>query len=92
MYEDASGDHGAVPTIRDIAERAGIAISTVSRELSNPQRVNVRTRERIERIASELGYVPNIQARGLTSGRTGAVALLVPDVTNPFYFGIVHGT
>lgn len=92
MNEDGSGEQGAVPTIRDIAERAGVAISTVSRALSNPQRVNVRTRERIERIASELGYVPNTQARGLTSGRTGAVALLVPDVTNPFYFGIIRGT
>lgn len=53
MYQDASGDHGAVPTIRDVAERAGVAISTVSRALSNPKRVNVRTRERIERMASE---------------------------------------
>lgn len=81
-----------MPTIRDIAERAGVATSTVSRALSNPQRVNARTRERIEKIAAELHYVPSTQARGLSSGRTGAIAVLVPDVTNPFYFDIIRGT
>ncbi|WP_369046243.1 LacI family DNA-binding transcriptional regulator [Sinomonas sp. P10A9] len=81
-----------MPTIRDIAERAGVATSTVSRALSNPQRVNARTRERIEKIAAELHYVPSSQARGLSSGRTGIIAVLVPDVTNPFYFDIIRGT
>ena len=81
-----------LPTIRDIALRTGVATSTVSRALANPDRVNVRTRERIQRVAAELGYVPSTQARALSSGRTGTVALLVPDVTNPFYFDIVRGT
>ncbi|MHA7985991.1 LacI family DNA-binding transcriptional regulator [Rathayibacter sp. CAU 1779] len=79
-------------TLADVAERAGVAISTASRALSNPGRVNVATRERIERIAAELGYSPNSQARALTSGRSGAVAVLVSDVTNPFYFDIIRGT
>ncbi|MCC9205576.1 LacI family DNA-binding transcriptional regulator [Arthrobacter sp. zg-Y769] len=83
---------GRLPTIRDIAARAGVAVSTVSRALSNPARVSTRTREKIERIAAELEYVPSTQARSLSSGRTGTVALLVPDVTNPFYFDIVRGT
>jgi LacI family transcriptional regulator len=43
-------------------------------------------------VAAELGYSPNSQARALTSGRSGAVAVLVSDVTNPFYFGIIRGT
>lgn len=81
-----------MPTIRDIAEIAGVATSTVSRALSNPQRVNARTREKIERIAAELHYVPSTQARGLSSGRTGVIAVLVPDITNPFYFDIIRGT
>jgi DNA-binding LacI/PurR family transcriptional regulator len=88
----ADGADHRMPTIRDIAERAGVATSTVSRALSNPQRVNARTRERIEKIAAELNYVPSTQARGLSSGRTGAIAVLVPDVTNPFYFDIIRGT
>jgi LacI family repressor for deo operon, udp, cdd, tsx, nupC, and nupG len=91
MDQGSKGGPERLPTIRDIAEVAGVALSTVSRALSKPERVNARTRERIEKIASELGYVPSPQAQGLSSGRTGAVALLVPDVTNPFYFGIVRG-
>ncbi|WP_427173426.1 LacI family DNA-binding transcriptional regulator [Arthrobacter sp. 92] len=81
-----------VPTIRDVAEAAGVATSTVSRALSNPDRVNPRTRERIEEVAAQLNYVPSSQARGLSSGRTNAVAVLVPDITNPFYFDIIRGT
>lgn len=80
------------PTIRDVADRAGVTPSTVSRALSKPGRVNFRTRERIETIAAELGYVPSSYARALSSGRTSTVALLVPDITNPFYFDIIRGT
>lgn len=83
---------GAPPTIRDVAEMAGVATSTVSRALSNPGRVNRVTRERIEEAAAALNYVPSSQARGLSSGRTNAIAVLVPDVTNPFYFDIIRGT
>lgn len=79
-------------TINDVAERSGVAASTVSRALSNPGRVNQHTRLRIEQAAAELNYVPSSQARALSSGKTGAVALLVPDITNPFYFGIIRGT
>ena len=86
----APGSKG--PTIKDVAELAGVATSTVSRALSNPDRVNARTRERIEQVAAQLKYAPSSQARGLSSGRTNAVAVLVPDVTNPFYFDIIRGT
>ena len=79
-------------TINDIAALTGVAPSTVSRALSRPGRVNAATRERIEAVARELNYVPNSQARALTSGRTGTIAVLVSDVTNPFYFGIIRGT
>jgi LacI family repressor for deo operon, udp, cdd, tsx, nupC, and nupG len=88
----AVGAADRAPTIKDVAEVAGVATSTVSRALSNPDRVNRRTRERIEQVAAQLNYVPSSQARGLSSGRTNAVALLVPDVTNPFYFDIIRGT
>lgn len=80
------------PTIRDVAELAGVATSTVSRALSNPGRVNPRTRERVEQVAAQLNYVPSSQARSLSSGRTLTVAVLVPDVTNPFFFDIIRGT
>jgi LacI family transcriptional regulator len=79
-------------TINDIAKLTDVAPSTVSRALNNPGRVNPVTRERIQAVARQLNYVPNAQARALTSGRTGTIALLVSDVTNPFYFPIIRGT
>ncbi|WP_115788281.1 LacI family DNA-binding transcriptional regulator [Arthrobacter silvisoli] len=80
-----------MPTIRDVAKLAGVATSTVSRALSNPARVNRYTRERIVEAAAQLNYVPSSQAQGLSNGRTNAVAVLVPDITNPFYFDIIRG-
>lgn len=93
-YEaETSGPASKAPaTLADVARASGVAISTVSRALSNPERVGRATRERIERIAAELRYVPNSHARALTSGRTRAIAVLVSDVTNPFYFDIIRGT
>jgi DNA-binding LacI/PurR family transcriptional regulator len=88
------GDSAPPPrrvTIHDVAARAGVAASTVSRALSRPYRVNRDTRARIEEVARELHYTPNAQARALTSGRTQTVAVLVSDVTNPFYFGMIRG-
>jgi LacI family transcriptional regulator, repressor for deo operon, udp, cdd, tsx, nupC, and nupG len=79
-------------TIHDIAAFCGVAASTVSRALSTPDRVNVRTRARIEEAAARLNYTPNSQAKALSSGRTGAVGVLVPDITNPFYFDLIRGT
>jgi LacI family transcriptional regulator len=78
-------------TISDVARKVGVATSTVSRALSNPDRVNEVTRKRILEAASELSYRPNPQARSLTSGRTSSIALLIPDVTNPFFFDLIKG-
>jgi len=57
-----------------------------------PGRVSDEMRQRVLAAAEELGYQPNPHARSLLSGRNHAVALLVPDVTNPFYFGLIRGT
>ncbi|WP_026555448.1 LacI family DNA-binding transcriptional regulator [Arthrobacter sp. 35W] len=86
----ASTDRPA--TIHDVAALSGVAASTVSRALSTPERVNIRTRVKIEAAAAQLHYIPNSQAKALSSGRTGAVAVLVADITNPFYFDIIRGT
>lgn len=79
-------------TIHDVAAQAGVAPSTVSRALNNPHRVNAETGERVRKIAHDLKYVPSTQARALSSGTTRTVALLVPDITNPFYFDLIRGT
>ncbi|MCP3803093.1 LacI family transcriptional regulator [Allokutzneria sp. A3M-2-11 16] len=80
-----------MPTIHDVAREAGVAASTVSRAFSNPRRVNVHTRQHIVAVAERLGYRPNPLARALPSGRTTTIGLLLPDVTNPFFFGIIRG-
>jgi LacI family transcriptional regulator, repressor for deo operon, udp, cdd, tsx, nupC, and nupG len=78
-------------TIIDVARAAGVAPSTVSRSFTNPNRVNSRTRDHIMEIATGLGYSPNPMARALESGRTNTLALLVPDITNPYFAGVIKG-
>jgi LacI family transcriptional regulator len=78
-------------TITDVARVAGVAPSTVSRAFSNPGRVNAQTRAEVLEVAEQLGYVPNQTARTLVSGRTNTLALLVPDITNPYFSGVIKG-
>lgn len=82
---------GKAATIADVARLAGVATSTVSRALSQPGRVSAATTKRVEDAAKKLSYTPSTQARSLTSGRTGTVALVVPDIANPFYFDLIRG-
>ena len=78
-------------TITDVAAAAGVAASTVSRSFTRPGRVNHRTREHVLAVAESLGYQPNPAAQALESGRTRTVGLLVPDITNPYFAGIIKG-
>jgi LacI family transcriptional regulator len=64
---------------------------TVSRVLNDASHVKPTTRERVERAIKELHYVPSVAARSLRSKRTNALALLVPDVTNPFWTTVARG-
>jgi LacI family transcriptional regulator len=78
-------------TIREVAERAGVSTMTVSRVLNESSRVQPETRQKVELAIAELGYVPNSLARGLSSQKTGVLALIVPDVANPFFTKAVRG-
>lgn len=78
-------------TIWDVARAAGVSPSTVSRALSLSPRVAEATRDRVIQAARSLGYEPNRAARGLVTGRTHNLGLIVPDLTNPFFPGIVKG-
>lgn len=79
------------PTIYDVATAAGVAPSTVSRAFSRPGRVNAETAARIRQVAEDMGYRANPLARALPTGRTSLLALVVSDVTNPFFFQIIRG-
>lgn len=82
---------GTAATIYDIAKAAGVNASTVSRALSNPGRVSVKTQKKIEDAAAELNYQVNPFARALPTGRTNTVGLIVSDITNPMYFDVIRG-
>jgi DNA-binding LacI/PurR family transcriptional regulator len=78
-------------TLADVADEAGVAVSTASRALSNPDRVSAPTRHHVQSVATRLGYRHNRMAPALETGRTPMIALLVADVTNPHNFGLIRG-
>jgi LacI family transcriptional regulator len=80
-----------MPTIRDVAKRAGVAPITVSRVINNSGYVSDETRERVDAAIAELGYVPNTLARSLRSRRTNTLALVLTDITNPFWTTVARG-
>jgi LacI family transcriptional regulator len=78
-------------TIKDVARLSGVSPMTVSRVINGSDRVRPDTRQRVQQAISELGYVPSRLARGLIRQKTGTLALIVPDVANPFFTLIVRG-
>ncbi|MBG0564467.1 LacI family DNA-binding transcriptional regulator [Actinoplanes aureus] len=77
-------------TVHDVADAAGVSVSTVSRALTGGS-VSPATRETVMAAAERLGYRPNRTARGLITGRTGNYGLIVPDLRNPFFADIAKG-
>jgi DNA-binding LacI/PurR family transcriptional regulator len=78
-------------TIHDVARRAAVSPSTVSRALRATNLVRASTRERVLAAVKELRYQPNLAARSLITGRTGNVGIVVSDLSNPFYTGVLRG-
>lgn len=72
-------------TVREVAQRANVSISTVSRVLTGNARVSPKLRQRVIDAVEELGYRPNALARGLRMRRTAVIGLLIPDISNPFF-------
>jgi LacI family transcriptional regulator len=77
--------------IKEVARRAGVSIGTVSNVLNRPELVASSTRQRVLDAISELGYVRNDSARQLRAGQSRQIALVVLDVTNPFFTDVVRG-
>ena len=88
---EAPSPAGHHPTIRDVARRAGVSLQTISRVLNGKAEVSPETRERILHVIRELDYRPSTQARGLATRKTYALALVIPDISNPFFADVTRG-
>lgn len=76
--------------IKDVANLAGVSVSTVSKYLNNPSGLSEPYRSMVEKAVQELNYTPNALARSLRTKRTNTVALIVPDITNTFYVEVYN--
>ena len=86
-----NGFNNTRATIKDVAVKANVSLSTVSRALSGSKELSEATRERIVKICNEQGYRVNALARSLIRSRTNVIGLIVPEVTNPFYAEVSLG-
>lgn len=76
-------------SLKDVAQRAGVSIKTVSNVVNNYQHVTPKMRAKVQQAIDELGYRPNLTARHLRKGRTGIIALAVPEFGNPYFAELV---
>ena len=81
----------AHPSVRDVAERAGVSVGTVSHALNHPERVADSTLERVRAAIAELGFVRSETARRLRHGGSSLVGVLVHDISNPFFTEAARG-
>lgn len=72
-------------TMKDVAQVVGVSTYTVSRALNGKKDVSEQLRQKILRVSREMGYVPNVAARGLQAGRTRTVAIVLDDLQNMYY-------
>src|SRR5688500_11607122 len=76
---------GVVITMRDVAIRSGVSVSTVSRVITGSVPVDPATAERVREVIADLGYRPNLLARSFRRQVTQTIGLVVPDNSNPFF-------
>ncbi len=79
------------PTIRDVAERAGVSTATVSRAINEPRSVSDKLQEEVMEAIEELDYKPSSVAKGLKTNKTNTLALVITDNESPFYAKIMRG-
>ena len=77
--------------MKDVAERAGVSLGTVSNVLNRPERVSAVNRAKVEQAMTDLGFVRNESARQLRAGRSNTIAYVMLDATNPFFTDVAQG-
>ena len=85
-----SSSNGSI-TIREVAVEAGVSTATVSRALAGLGGGAQEARHRVARAVASLNYRPNRLARGLRLGHRKVIGVIIPDLQNPFFTGVVHG-
>ena len=86
------GQVGAQVTLQDVADRAGVSLTTASRVLSNsPRRVGRQLAGRVHKAVAELGYTANLQARAVATGQSSMVGVVVHDIADPYFSSIAAG-
>src|SRR5579863_338860 len=80
-----------MPTIKQVAERAGVSIGTVSHVITGTVPVSQRLRSKVETAIRELDYFPNHVARSLKTSKTRTLGIIVPDMTIPFFPRVIRG-
>lgn len=90
-YHSAKEDLYMKTTIRDVAKMANVSISTVSRVMNAPETVVESKRRRVLEAIKELQYQPNAFARGLIYKKSNTLGVMIPDIENPYYAGLLRG-
>ena len=85
MTPTSSGPNVHRATILDVAAAAGVSRQTVTRAMNDMPGISASTRERVQRLAAELGYSPSRFAKGLVQGARTSLGLAIPDLTNPYF-------
>ena len=77
--------------MRDVAERAGVSVTTVSHVVNETRPVSEGLRGRVLLVMEELGYQPNVLARSLRRKKTHTIGIIIPDSSNPFFAEVARG-
>lgn len=85
MASREAGKKSTPVNIHDVAQRAGVAIASVSRVLSDHPNVSARMRAKVEKAAAEMGYEPDFLAQSLRGGSTKTIGFIIRDISNPFF-------
>ena len=78
-------------TIQDIAQKANVSLATVSRVINNYPYISKKTKQKVEAAIKEMNYVPSAYARSLSSQNSNIIGVVVPEISNPFFGGMIKG-
>lgn len=79
------------PTLKDLAQKLGLSISTVSRALRNHPDINKNTVSRVKELADEIGYFPDVLAKSLKNNKTYTIGVIVPEISHFFFSSVIDG-